>query len=63
MGVKEDYQVWSIRCLTRKSIRNNKHGISNLNKVLVQELHKPVIKKSKRRKVYAKFKDIIWAVD
>ena len=61
MGVKEDYQVWSIRCLTRKSISNNKQ--KNINKVLVQELHKPVIKKSKRRKVYAKFKDIIWAVD
>ena len=61
MGVKEDYQVWSIRCLTRKSISNNKQ--KNINKVLVQELHKPVIKKSKRRKVCAKYKDIIWAVD
>ena len=37
--------------------------ISNLNEVLSIELHKPVIKKFKRRKVYARFKDNIWAGD
>ena len=36
---------------------------SNVNEVLAQELHKPVIKKFKRRKLYARFKDNIWAVD
>ena len=36
---------------------------ANVNEVLVQELHKPVIKKFKRRKVYAMFKDNIWAAD
>ena len=30
---------------------------------LVEELHKPVITKFKRRKVYARFIDNIWAVD
>ena len=30
---------------------------------LAEELHKPVIKKFKRRKVYARFKDNIWAAD
>ena len=30
---------------------------------LVEELHKPVIKKFKRRKVYLRFKDNIWAED
>ena len=30
---------------------------------MVQELHKPVIKKFKERKTYAKFKDNIWAAD
>ena len=34
-----------------------------LNEELAEELHKPVIKKFKRRKVYARFKDNIWAVD
>ena len=30
---------------------------ASVNEVLVQELHKQVIKKFKRRKVYARFKD------
>ena len=33
------------------------------NKQLADELHKPIIKKLKRRKVYSSFKDNIWAVD
>ena len=33
------------------------------NEELAQELHKPVIKKFKRRKVYARFKDNIWVAD
>ena len=33
------------------------------NEQLVEELHKSVIKKSKRRKAYARFKDNIWAAD
>ena len=37
-------------------------GIS-VNEQLAEELHKPVIKKFKRRKVYARFKDNIWAAD
>ena len=31
--------------------------------MLAQELHKLVIKKFKRRKVYVRFKDNIWAED
>ena len=30
---------------------------------LAEELHKPVSKKFKRRKVFARFKDNIWAAD
>ena len=37
-------------------------GIS-ANEQLAEELHKPVIKRFKRKKVYARFKDIIWAAD
>ena len=33
------------------------------NKTLVKELHKPVIKKFNKRKVYSQFKDNIWGVD
>ena len=32
-------------------------------KCYLKELHKPVIRKFKRRKVYVKFKDNIWAAD
>ena len=34
---------------------------ASVNEELPQESHKPVIKKLKRRRVYARFKDNIWA--
>ena len=37
-------------------------GIKN-NKILAEELHKPVTKKYNKRKVYSQFKDNIWGVD
>ena len=37
-------------------------GIS-ANEQLAEELHKPVTKKFKRRKVYSRFKHDIWAAD
>ena len=37
-------------------------GMGN-NKILAEELHKPVIKKFNKRKVYSQFKDNIWGVD
>ena len=33
------------------------------NKILAEELHKPVIKKFNKRKVYSQFKDNVWGVD
>ena len=35
----------------------------SVNEQLAEELRKPVIIKFKRRKVYARFKDNIWAAD
>ena len=35
----------------------------SVNEMLDQELNKPVIKKFNRRKVYARFKENIWAED
>ena len=35
----------------------------NVNVVLAQDLQKPMIKRFRRKKVYARFKDDIWAVD
>ena len=34
-----------------------------VNKILAEELHKPVIKKFNKGKVYSQFKDKIWGVD
>ena len=41
-------------------------GIKNENKQnqqLANGLHKPIIKRSKKRKVYSSFKDNVWGVD
>ena len=41
-------------------------GINNeikQNELLAEELHEPIIKKFKRRKVYSSFKDNIWVAD
>ena len=35
----------------------------SLNEKLAEELHKPVNKKFKKRRVHARFKDNIWTVD
>ena len=35
----------------------------SVNEQLVEKLHKAVTKKFKRRKVYGRFKDNIWAED
>ena len=56
--IKEHYQVWFINGLTKK----NRLGMS-LNEKLAEELHKPVNKKFKKRRVHARFKDNIWTVD
>ena len=37
--------------------------IKEVNKILAEELHKPVLKKFNKRKVYSQFKDNIWGVD
>ena len=36
---------------------------TTINEQLAEELHKLVIRKSKKRKVCARFKDNIWAAD
>ena len=41
-------------------------GLANNNKENIQladELHKPIIRKFKKRKVYSSFRDNIWGVD
>ena len=38
-------------------------GITEPNYQLAEELHKPIIRKFKKRKVYSSFRDNIWGVD
>ena len=45
-----------------ESGRTSKREV-NINALLAQELHKPVTKKFKRRKIYLRFKDNICAAD
>ena len=48
----------------KKSIGSEfKNTTSLSSSILVDELHKPVIKKFDKRKVYSQFKDNIWGVD
>ena len=41
----------------------DKNSGASVNEELAQEIHKPIIKKFKRRKVHARFKDNIWLAD
>ena len=59
----EDQQVWCISILKVNRIRNDKKMKANVNEMLTQELHKPVIKKIQKMKVYARFKYNILAAD
>ena len=43
------------KTMSGKDIKNNK--------ILAEELHKPVLKKFNKRKVYSQFRDNIWEVD
>ena len=55
------------KCFDKKSagsgvnMRANKSAFNNDK--LTEELHKPIIKKSKKRAVYSRFKDNIWSAD
>ena len=61
MGIKEDQHQWYISFLIKKSSGS---GLANKENIqLANELHKPIIKKFNKRKVYSSFKDNIWDVD
>ena len=47
-------------CFDKKS---SGRGVNEPNYQLVDELHKPIIKKFKKRKVYSSFRDNIWGID
>ena len=47
----------------KKSMGSGAKKLKDSSSILADELHKPVIKKSNKRKVYSQFKDNIWGVD
>ena len=47
----------------KKSMGSGINTIKSSSSILADELHKPIIKKFKKRKVYSQFKDNIWGVD
>ena len=62
IDIKEDWRLSFISFLIRQQDNRSKTG-GNVNEVLAQELHKPVIKKLKKRKLYSMPKGNILAVD
>ena len=46
-----------------KSMSQNEHPLDLAMQQLAEELHKPIIRKFKKRKGYSKFKDNIWGPD
>ena len=47
----------------KKSVGSGINTIKSSSSILADELHKPIIRKFKKRKLYSQFKDNIWRVD
>ena len=66
MVIKEVSQVWLIHFLIKNQwgvvLKKLKTTTKPSSSILAAELHKPVIRKFKKRKVYSQFKDNIWGV-
>ena len=51
------------KCFDKKSTGSDVNMQAMSNEQLAKELHKPIIRKFKKRKVYSGFKDNIWGAD
>ena len=62
MDIKEDQLLWYTAFFDKRSqgrgLVNNKENIP-----LANELHKLIVRKFKKRKVYSSFRENIWGVD
>ena len=61
MSIRRGLASMAYNFFDKKSVVNTK--ITPENQQLAEELHKPIIKKFKKRKVYSTFKDNIWGAD
>ena len=67
IGLKHDGYQRGLASMVYKFFDKKSKGsgitTNEFNYQLANELHKPIIKKFKKRKVYSSFKDNIWGVD
>ena len=61
MSIRRGLASMAYNFFDKKSVVNTK--ITPENQQLAEELHKPIIRKFKKRKVYSTFKDNIWGAD
>ena len=61
--LKYDWYQKELASIVFKFFDQKTGSAASVNEEIAQELHKPVIKKFRRRKVYARFKENIWAAD
>ena len=60
---KDDWYPRALATMVYKVFDKRTGSGVNVNEQLAEELHQPVIKKFKRRKIYTRFKDNIWAAN
>ena len=65
MDIKEGQLLWFINFLIKspQGVVNNNKNETKQNLQLANELHKPIIRKIRKRKVYSGFRDNIWGAD
>ena len=63
MDINVDLLQWSIYFSIKKTSGSGIKNANISNKELAEELHKPIIRKLKRRKVRSTFTDNIWGAD
>ena len=60
---KVDGYQRSLAAIVYKFFNERTKGSGVNSEILAEELHKPIVRNFKRRKVYSSFKDNIWGVD
>ena len=63
MDIKEVIYRWSINFFDKKLLVAILKNENVFNKELVEELHKPILRKLRKRKVQTPFIDNIWSTD
>ena len=63
IDIKEVLLLWFIIFFDKKSADGSVNIPLEFNEQLAKELHKPIIRKFKKIKVYSGFRDSIWGAD